>query len=233
MTSKTEAKEKLRKSLNNLYNRQGVINARELEKEVIYMCCYEVIKIRKKKTSVDSDLLLVSRSFNDSLLDIVPISIAYSEAAVELFPNVYNPTNVIIVTEAIKNNIFEDNMWNILKDCYLEKHGYDIDYALFEEGGVPKFKMKSLRQIDNINRTLNENIDITISFIGEDRIFVTVGEEFKELAVNISMEDMSNLEYKNINERYKFIIRYDESFNPSSFVVINQQDNRMIEYYYK
>ena len=46
-------------------------------------------------------------------------------------------------------------------------------------------------------------------------------------------EDWYNLTYKHESEVYKFIIRYNESFNPSSFVVINQKNNRMVEYFEK
>jgi len=232
MITKEEARENLNKSLKNLYSRQGNITARELEKEVIYMCCYEIIKKRKKKTSVITDMSLMEKSFNDSLLDIVPVSNVYAEAATELFPKDYDHTNIIIVTEAVKNNIFEDNMWDILRDYYLVKHGYDIDYALFEDGGVPVFKMRSLKQIENINRILYDRIDITISFIDEKRIFVTIDNKINEVATNIrDRGDWYNIEYE--NENYKYIIRYDESFNPSSFVAIKSQDHHRVEYFEK
>lgn len=234
MTTKEEAKENLKKSIDSLYIHQSNITDRELEKEVIYWCCYEIIKKRKKKTSVLTDDLQIFNSFRDSILDIAPISKVYTEAAMELFPNNYDFASAIMATEAIKNNIFEDNMWDILKDYFLKKHGFDIDYSLFEEGGVRKFNMRSLRQIENTNRTINNIIDITICFIDEERIFITVCEEIKEMAVLIrNEEDWYNLEYKHESEVYKFIIRYNESFNPSSFVVINQKNNRIVEYFEK
>lgn len=234
MTTKEEAKENLKKSIDSLNIHQSNITDIELEKEVIYWCCYEIIKKRKKKTSGLTDDLQIFNSFRDSILDIAPISKVYTEAAMELFPNNYDIASAIIATEAVKNNIFEDNMWDILKDYFLKNHGFDIDYSLFEEGGVRKFNMKSLRQIENTNRTINNIIDITICFIDDERIFITVGEEIKEMAVLIkNEEDWYNLTYKHESEVYKFIIRYNESFNPSSFVVINQKNNRMVEYFEK
>lgn len=231
--TKEQAKKILSESVNNIINRQGNMTTRELEKEVIYQGCYEILKNRKKKTASSSgEIMNMFGAFSDSMLEIVPVSKAFSEAAMELSPNNYDYSHAIIATEGIKNNIFEDNMWDILKEYFLDKHGHNIDDILVTEGGAPTFILNSIRQVENESKTTNDSVAVKIVFVGTDKIIVTLGSDINNITgILTSEDDMYNLEYVTDNDEYKFIIRYDKSFHPVSFVVINQRKDITVEYF--
>lgn len=231
--TKDEAKTILTESVNNIFKRQGNMTTQELEKEVIYQGCYEILKNRKKKTaSSGGDLMSMFGAFSDSAQDIVPVSKAFSEAAMELFPDNYDYSHAIIATEGIKNNIFEDNMWVVLREYFLDKHGRDIDDNLVAEGGGPTFVLNSKRQVENDSTSINDSVEVKIVFVGTHKIIVTVSTDINNVTGTLTSEDdMYNLDYSTDNGDYNFIIRYDKSFHPASFVVINQRDGRTVEYF--
>jgi len=230
--TKEQAKKILSESVNNILNQQSQMTTRELEKEVIYQGCYEILKNRKKKTASGGDLMSMFGAFSKSTQDIIPVSKAFSEAAMELFPKNFDHSHAIIATEGIKNNIFEDNMWDVLREYFLDKHGQDIEDNLVVEGGGPTFILNSRRQVENENTQTNENVEVKIVFVGTHKIIVTVGINIKNITGTLTNEDdMYNLEYVTDNDEFIFIIRYNKSFQPRSFVVINKKNDIQVEYF--
>jgi hypothetical protein len=229
--NKEEAKIILKKSINNLFKRQEVVRKQELEKDVIFLITYEILKQRKKDIANSKNMMDIVGGFSNSMNEIIPVSAAFTEAAKEFYPKQYDVLPAMAAME-IQNIIFEDNAWDVLREYFLSKHGYDIDENLIEEGGFHKFSMISKRQIVNNSRIMNENIEVKIAFIETYKIIVTVGAIINKISGNLlSEDDFYNLEYDNNQSDYKFIIHYDNSFRISSFDTINKVDNKKIEYF--
>jgi hypothetical protein len=166
------------------------------------------------------------------MLEIVPLTKAFTDAAIALYPKHYDISNAIIAIEAVKNNVFEDKMWETLKDYFIHKHELDIDENLVDEGAEIIFNMISTKQITNGKQITNEIIKLKIIFVGTTNIIATVGSIIVNMKAKLNGEDdMYNLEYNSNSQEFTFIIRYDRSFNPNSFVLKNNSNGEEIEYF--
>ena len=114
----------LKESLIDFSEKQKKLTISDLQNEVINLICLEILKKQKRK-STDWEKMLTANS--ESMLDIVPFSKVFTEAAQELFPNEYDVSKVIFAVEAVKTNTFLDNSWELLREYFIEKHERDIN----------------------------------------------------------------------------------------------------------
>jgi hypothetical protein len=92
--------------------------------------------------------------------------------------------------------------------------------------------MISTKQITNGKQITNEIIKLKIIFVGTTNIIATVGSIIVNMKAKLNGEDdMYNLEYNSNSQEFTFIIRYDRSFNPNSFVLKNNSNGEEIEYF--
>lgn len=90
--NKNQAKQHLTKSISNLKQRRGNLTVADLEAEVINNTCLFVLKNQKDKMRQGKTIEEMFLGALNSTQDFIPITSAFTEAAMELFPGQYGTT---------------------------------------------------------------------------------------------------------------------------------------------
>ena len=86
---KETAKQILLKSITNLNNRRGNVNEEALQADVINNACYYYLKNQKEQSSKAKSIEDMFLGILKGTHELMPISKAFTEAAMEMFPNHY------------------------------------------------------------------------------------------------------------------------------------------------
>ena len=156
---KETAKQILLKSITNLNNRRGSVNGSDLEADVINNACYYYLKNQKEQSSKAKSIEDMFLGILEGTQDLMPITKAFTEAAMEMFPNHYGAPQAINATMGIQQNIAWDGMWAFLVDYFQKNHGIEIDEGNYETATFYSTKHK---RYENDNLTSESEIERTI-----------------------------------------------------------------------
>jgi hypothetical protein len=129
---KETAKQILAQSITNLNNRKGIVNSQDLQAEVINNACYYYLKNQKDKASKANSIEASLLEILNATKELIPNSKAFTEAAMELFPNHYGMPEAINATMGIQQNVAWDGMWEFLIDYFQKNHGIQIDEGNYD-----------------------------------------------------------------------------------------------------
>lgn len=129
MIDKTTAKNILHDSIESFVDQNGVINAANLEAEVINNTCLYILGNQRKKglqqNSIQDMFLSILKDAQEN--NSVEVTRVFTEAALEVFHKHYTAAMAINATLAVQQNIGWDGMWEFLKKYYIKNHKIDID----------------------------------------------------------------------------------------------------------
>ena len=125
--TKESAKQILGQSVSNLNSKKGSLSLNDLEAEVINNTCLFILKNMKKKMSESNSIESMFMNGLSATQDFASISKAFTDGAMELFPEQYTVQEAMAATMGIQQNLAWDGMWDFLRDYFQKNHGIKID----------------------------------------------------------------------------------------------------------
>lgn len=224
------AKQILAKSITNLQKRRSNLTTADLETEIINNACLEILKKRKEKLehSISIEDMLLN-AFN-SLDDTSSVSNAFTEAALDLFPNNYTEDLAIINSMGIEQNVAWDGMWDFLRDYFQKNHGFQIDNTeaastIFYSTKHKRYENGAFTQESAVERTIN------ISFINNKKeIIVSIEPSLSPKKGYEISKSKTQIQYKGYDEDYCFTIIFDKFDEVETFTL--EMTNRKLKIVY-
>ena len=160
--TKDNAKQILAQSISNLHQRRGSINSSDLETEVINNACLYILKNQKDKMHKGNTIEEMFMGALNATQDFVPIAKAFTDGAMELFPEHYTVKEAMVATMGIQQNVAWDGMWDFLRDYFQKNHGIQIDEVetdptIFYSSKHKRYENNSIVSESEVERTINLN----------------------------------------------------------------------------
>ena len=211
--TKDEAKKILTNSISNLHSYRGSITNQDIDAEVINNVCLIILRKRREKPNhKDSlgDLLTNLLAIEND----IPILIkAFTDAAIELFPDYFGVRNVLAVYLGVPNNLSWEGMWDFLADYFRSNHGVEINEVttsitkVFSSIRHERFENNILVSESEVDRVININFD------NEDNILVSIAPSLSPKKAALKSESENKKTYIGFDTDYSFIIDFEGNLN--------------------
>ncbi len=225
------AKQILIKSVTNLNTRRGSVNGQDLQAEVINNACYYYLKNQKEQSSK-------ARSIEDMFIgilkgteELLPTTKAFTEAAMELFPNNYGVAEAMNATFGIQQNVAWDGMWEFLIDYFQKNHGIQIDEgnydtAIFYSTKHKRFENDELTSESEIERTIRLNFSKD-----KNEIVVSIEPSLSPKKAYIKNIKSNKYIYEGVDPDYVFNVFFGDFGEVTKFTLKMPNRNLKIVYF--
>ncbi|MDY3521946.1 hypothetical protein PG614_09925 [Riemerella anatipestifer] len=228
---KHKAKQHLIQSITNLQQRRGNITVADLETEVINNTCLFVLKNQKEKMRQGKTIEEMFLGALNSIQDFIPITSAFTEAAMELFPGQYTERHAMMATMGVQQNIAWEGMWDFLRDYFQKNHGIRIDdteteASIFYSTKHKRYENGSLVSESEVERTINLN------FIDNNQeLVVSIEPSLSPKKSHLISNDGNTLKYKGYDPDYLFTVSFDDFEEVEQFILEMPNRNLKIVYF--
>jgi hypothetical protein len=229
--TKEEAKKILTNSISNLHSYRGNLTNQDIDAEVINNVCLIILKKRKQKPSEGENVTELLKTILEQEKNIPVIIKAFTEAAIDLFPDYYGTKNVIAATMGIPNNLAWDGMWNFLADYFRSNHGLEINE---KNNSVTKvFSSIKHRRFENNSLISESEVDriVNIIFDEEDNILVSIAPSLSPKKAFLKSVLGNKKVYEGFDDDYLFILEFDVFDEIEVFTLEMPNRNLKIVYY--
>lgn len=228
--NKSQAKKHLIQSISNLQQRRGNLTVADLEAEVINNTCLFVLKNQKEKMRQGKTIEEMFLGALNSTQDFIPITSAFTEAAMELFPGQYTEQHAMIATMGVQQNVAWEGMWDFLRDYFQKNHGIQIDdtkteSAIFYSTKHKRYENGVLVSESEVERTIN------LSFIDDNQeLIVSIEPSLSTKKSHLIFNNETILKYKGYDPDYLFTIKLDNFDEVEQFTL--EMPNRRLKIIY-
>lgn len=229
--TKNTAKQILAQSISNLKQRRGNIATGDLEAEVINNACLSILRNQKDKMRQGKTIEEMFLGALSATQDFVPIAQAFTEAAMELFPQHYSEREAIVAIMGIQQNVAWDGMWDFLREYFQKNHGIQIDGV---ETMPSIFYSTKHNRYENGNSVSETEVERTInlSFIGEKQeLIVSIDPSLSPKKSHQVSNNGSEYKFKGYDPDYLFTVRFDDFDEVDQFVLEMPNRNLKIIYF--
>ena len=229
--NKQTAKQILAQSISNLQERRGSVTSADLETEVINNACLIILKNQKDKMRQGKSIEDMFLGALNSTQDFIPITQAFTEGAMELFPQNYTEREAIVATMGIQQNVAWEGMWDFLRDYFQKNHGIQIDDVetiplIFYSTKHERYENGNLASTSEVERTINLN------FIeNKEEIIVSVEPSLSPKKGYIVSKNEKQLIYKGYDPDYLFTVNLDSMEEVETFILEMPNRNLKIIYF--
>lgn len=217
--TKDNAKQILGQSISNLYQRRGSITSNDLEAEVINNACLYILRNQKDKMQEGKTIEAIFLGVLNATQDSLPIAKAFTDGAMELFPEYYTDKEAISATMGIQQNVAWDGMWDFLRDYFQKNHGIQIDQeetepTIFYSTKHKRYENNSFVSESEVERTINLNfVD------NKEELIIGIAPSLSPKK-SYKLESSGNsVKYKGYDPDYLFTVTYDEFDEIEQFVL--------------
>lgn len=228
--NKETAKQILSQSISNLQERRGNVTSADLETEVINNACLCILKNQKAKVGEGKSIEEMLLGVLNATQDFIPITKAFTEGAMELFPQHYREREAAVATMGIHQNVAWEGMWDFLRDYFQKNHGIQIDDVeatplIFYSTKHERYENGNLVTTSEVERTINLNfID------NKEEIIVSVEPTLSPKKGYVVSKNEMQLQYKGYDPDYLFTINLDEFEEVETFILEIPKRNLKIIY---
>jgi hypothetical protein len=228
--NKNQAKQHLIQSISNLQQRRGNLTVADLEAEVINNTCLFVLKNQKEKMRQGKTIEEMFLGALNSTQDFIPITSAFTEAAMELFPGQYTEQHAMMATMGVQQNVAWEGMWDFLRDYFQKNHGIQIDdteteSAIFYSTKHKRYENGVLVSESEVERTINLN------FIDDNQeLIVSIEPSLSPKKSHLISNNENILKYKGYDPDYLFTIKLDDFDEVEQFTL--EMPNRSLKIVY-
>lgn len=229
--NKNQAKQHLIQSISNLQQRRGNLTVADLETEVINNTCLFVLKNQKDKMRQGKTIEEMFLGALNSTQDFIPITSAFTEAAMELFPGQYTEQHAIMATMGVQQNVAWEGMWDFLRDYFQKNHGIQIDEteteaAIFYSTKHKRYENGVLVSESEVERTINLN------FIDDNQeLIVSIEPSLSPKKSHLISNNNNILKYKGFDPDYLFTVNLDDFDEVEQFTLEMPNRNLKIVYF--
>lgn len=208
--TKDKAKQILRQSISNLHQRRGSVTSNDVETEVINNACLYILKNQKDKMREGNTIEAMFLGALNATQDFVPIAKAFTDGAMELFPEHYTAKEAMVATMGIEQNVAWDGMWDFLRDYFQKNHGIQIDEVetepiIFYSTKHKRYENNSLVSESEVERTINLNFTDN-----KEELVVGIAPSLSPKK-SYKLESVGNsVKYKGYDPDYLFTVTYDD-----------------------
>jgi hypothetical protein len=208
--NKSQAKQHLIQSISNLQQRRGNLTVADLEAEVINNTCLYFLKNQKEKMRQGKTIEEMFLGALNLTQDFIPITSAFTEAAIELFPGKYMEQHAMMATMGVQQNVAWEGMWDFLRDYFQKNHGIQIDdteteSAIFYSTKHKRYENGVLVSESEVERTINLN------FIDDNQeLIVSIEPSLSPKKSHLISKNENILKYKGYDPDYLFTIKLDD-----------------------
>lgn len=208
--TKDNAKQILGQSISNLHQRRGSLNSNDLEAEVINNACLYILKNQKDKMREGNTIEAMFTGALNATQDSLPIAKAFTDGAMELFPEHYSIKEATVATMGIQQNVSWGGMWDFLRDYFQKNHGIQIDEVeaepiIFYSNKHKRYENNSLVSESEVERTINLN------FVNNKEVLIVGIAPSLSPKKSYKLENNGNrVTYKGEDPDYLFTITYDD-----------------------
>ncbi len=226
-----EARQILLKSITNLNNRRGSVNSQDLQAEVINNACYYYLKNQKDQARKSKSVEEMFLAMVNGTKEIMPITKAFTEAAMELFPNYYGIAEAMSATLGIQQNIAWDGMWEFLIDYFQKNHGIQIedgnyDTAIFYSTKHARFENGGRNSESEIERTIRLNFSQD-----KKQVIVSIEPSLSPKKAILKNNDSERYIYQGVDPDYLFTIFFGDFGEVIKFSLEMPNRNLRIDYF--
>lgn len=163
--------------------------------------------------------------------DFIPISKAFTDGAMELFPQHYTEREAIVATMGIQQNIAWEGMWDYLRDWFQKNHGIQIDSVettplIFYSTRHKRYENGNLVSESEIERTINLN------FVNnKEEIVVSVEPTLSPKKGYVVSKSNTQFQYKGYDPDYLFTVNLDSFEEVETFILEMPNRNLKIVYF--
>jgi len=229
--NKQTAKQILAQSMANLQERRGSVTSADLETEVINNACLVILKNQKEKMRQGKSNEEMFLGDLNATQDFIAIAQAFTEGAMELFPQNYTAREAVVATMGIQQNVLWEGMWDFLRDYFQKNHGIQIDDIettplIFYSTLHKRYENGNLASTSEVERTINLN------FIENDEeIIVSIEPSLSPKKGYIISKNESQIIYKGYDPDYLFTINLDNMEEVETFILEMPNRNLKIIYF--
>ncbi|EPR73430.1 hypothetical protein ADIWIN_1460 [Winogradskyella psychrotolerans RS-3] len=155
---------------------------------------------------------------------------AFTEAAMELFPDYYGIKNATAALIGIPNNLDWDGMWDFLADYFRSNHGKEInEYSaksikVFSSIRHERFEDGVLTSESEVDRVIN------ITFDNENNILVSIAPSLSPKKAAFKSGSEYKKSYVGFDPDYLFTVSFDDFNEIDSFML--EMPNRKLKIVY-
>ena len=227
---KNEAKRILIESISNLKKRRGNITANDVEAEVINNACLCILKNQKEKIQKGNTIEEMFFEAFKSTEDAIPIAKAFTDSAMDLFPQYYAEQNAVMATMGIQQNVAWEGMWDYLRDYFQQNHGIQIDEIettplFFYSTEHKRYENDNFVSESKIERTINLN------FISDKKeLVVSIAPSLSPKKSYLISNNSNEYKYRGSDPDYLFTVTFDDFDEVKNFIL--EMPNRKLKIIY-